>query len=90
MRKADPNFPKIYIIFMDEGPEDIPKFFDYAGAQYSHQIADVVSFWEILGMSKDTPGVVYLWNGNVRYFSDGIDANAFNEGAFKKELDKEK
>lgn len=90
MRKADPNFPKIYIIFMDEGPEDIPKFFDYAGAQYSHQVADVVSFWEILGMSKDTPGVVYLWNGNVRYFSDGIDVNAFNKAAFEKELGKKK
>lgn len=90
MRKKDPNFPKIYIIFMDEGPEDIPKFFDYAGAQYSHQIADVVSFWGILGMSKDTPGVVYLWNGNVRYFSDGIDANAFSESAFKQEIEKKK
>jgi thiol-disulfide isomerase/thioredoxin len=90
MRKNDPNFPKVYIIFMDEGPEEIPAFFDFAGAQYSHQVMDIVSFWEIIGMSKDTPGVVYLWNGNVRYFSDGIDANAFNETAFKKELDKEK
>ncbi|PHR34387.1 MAG: protein tlpB [Fluviicola sp.] len=90
MRKEDPNFPKIYIIFMDEAPEDIPKFFTYAGAQYSHQIADVVSFWEILGMTKDTPGVVYLWNGNIRYFSDGIDANAFNEQAFKIEIGKAK
>ena len=90
MRKKDPNFPKIYIIFMDEGPEEIPKFFDFAGSKYSYQISDIVSFWEIIGMSKDTPGVVYLWNGNVRYFSDGIDANAFNESAFKKELEKKK
>lgn len=90
MRKKDPNFPKVYIIFMDEGPEEIPAFFDHAGAQYSYQIADIVSFWEIIGMSKDTPGVVYLWNGNVRYFSDGIDANAFSEAALKKELDKKK
>lgn len=90
MRKADPNFPKIYIIFMDEGPEQIPDFFAFAGSPYSYQIADVVSFWEIIGMSKDTPGVVYLWNGNIRYFSDGIDANAFSESALKKELDKVK
>lgn len=90
MRKKDPNFPKIYIIFMDEGPEEIPAFFDYAGAKYSYQIADIVSFWEIIGMSKDTPGVVYLWNGNIRYFSDGIDANAFSENALRKELDKTK
>lgn len=90
MRKKDPNFPKIYIIFMDEGPEEIPAFFDFAGAQYSHQVMDIVSFWELLGMSKDTPGVVYLWNGNERYFSDGIDANAFSESALRKELDKKK
>lgn len=90
MREKDPNFPKVYIIFMDEGPEEIPNFFAHAGSQYSYQIADVVSFWEIIGMSKDTPGVVYLWNGNVRYFSDGIDANAFNEAALRKEIDKKK
>ncbi|NVK63033.1 MAG: DoxX family protein [Flavobacteriales bacterium] len=90
MRKKDPNFPKIFIIFMDEGPEEIPNFFDYAGAKYSYKVEDIVSFWEIIGMSKDTPGVVYLWNGNVRYFSDGIDANAFSEGALRKELDKKK
>lgn len=88
MRKKDPNFPKVYMIFMDEGPEEIPAFFDYAGAQYSHQVMDIVSFWEILGMSKDTPGVVYLWNGNIRYFADGIEANEFKESALKKELDK--
>ncbi len=90
MRKKDPNFPKIFIIFMDEGPEEIPNFFDYAGAKYSYKVEDIVSFWEIIGMSKDTPGVVYLWNGNVRYFSDGIDANAFSESALRKELDKKK
>ncbi|MDG1334075.1 MAG: DoxX family protein [Crocinitomicaceae bacterium] len=90
MRKKDPNFPKIFILFMDEGPEEIPAFFDYAGAEYSYQVKDIVSFWEIIGMSKDTPGVVYLWNGNVRYFSDGIDANEFKQSALQKELDKEK
>jgi thiol-disulfide isomerase/thioredoxin len=88
MRKKDPNFPKVYIIFMDEGPEEIPAFFDYAGAKYSHQITDIVSFWEILGMSKDTPGVVYLWNGNVRYFADGIEANEFKESSLRSALDK--
>jgi len=90
MRKKDPNFPKVYIIFMDEGPEEIPAFFDYAGAQYSHQVMDIVSFWELLGMSKDTPGVVYLWNGNIRYFADGIEANEFKESKLRTELDKTK
>lgn len=87
MRKKNPNFPKIFIIFMDEYTEEIPAFFDYAGSEYSYQVEDIPSFWEIIGMSKNTPGVVYLWNGNVRYFSDGSKENAFNKTAFKKELD---
>lgn len=90
MRKEDPNFPKVYIIFMDEAPEEIPVFFAFAGSNYSYQIEDVGKFWSILGGTRDTPGVVYLWNGNIRYFSDGIDAKAFDEKALKKELAKEK
>lgn len=90
MRKEDPNFPKIYIIFMDEAPEEIPAFFAFAGANFSYQIEDVAKFWSIIGGTRDTPGVVYLWNGNIRYFSDGIDAKAFDEKALKKEIAKEK
>ncbi len=88
MRAKDPNFPPIHIVFMDEGPELIPEFFKIAGRTYSYRIAPVVDFWKIIDFSRDTPGVVYLWNGNIRYFSDGINDKAFDKVKFKKELDK--
>lgn len=95
MRKEDPNFPKIYIIFMEEAPEEIPAFFAFAGAEYSHQVTDIGDFWGIFGGSNDVPGVVYLWNGNIRYFGNGTDEqgpnpNMFTEKALRKELDKVK
>ena len=88
MRAKDPNFPPIHIVFMDEGPELIPEFFEKAGRTYSYSVASVADFWKIIDFSRDTPGVVYLWNGNVRYFSDGINEKAFDKTKFKKELDK--
>ncbi len=90
MRAKDPNFPPVHIVFMDEEPEFIPEFFKIAGRTYSYRVAPVVDFWKIIDYSRDTPGVVYLWNGNIRYFSDGINANAFDKATFKKELDKTK
>ena len=90
MKAEIPDFPPIHIVFMDEEPEKIPDFFEFAGRSYSHRVAPVVDFWEILDFSRDTPGVVYLWNGNVRYFSDGINEKAFDRAAFKKELLKKK
>ncbi len=88
MRAKDPNFPPVHIVFMDEGPELIPEFFEKAGRSYSYSVASVADFWKIIDFSRDTPGVVYLWNGNVRYFSDGINEKAFDKAKFKKELDK--
>ena len=88
MRVKDSNFPPVHIVFMDEGPELIPEFFEKAGRTYSYSVASVADFWKIIDFSRDTPGVVYLWNGNVRYFSDGINEKAFDKAKFKKELDK--
>ncbi len=89
MRAKDPNFPPVHIIFIDEDLESIPDFFDFAGRTYSYRVADVGDFWRILDFSRDTPGVVYLWNGNVRYFADGINDNEFTEAGLRKALDKE-
>jgi thiol-disulfide isomerase/thioredoxin len=90
MRSQIKDFPPIHIVFMDEEPEAIPNFFKIAGRTYSYRIAPVVDFWKILDYSRDTPGVVYMWNGNIRYFSDGINEKAFDKEKFKKELLKEK
>lgn len=90
LRKADPTFPEIQIIFMDEAPEEIPAFFKFAGAEYKHMVMDIVAFWTALGSNKDTPGVVYLWNGNPLKFYNGTEGkDKFNKAELKKLVKKE-
>jgi uncharacterized membrane protein YphA (DoxX/SURF4 family)/thiol-disulfide isomerase/thioredoxin len=84
MKRANPNFPDIQMIFMDEGPEEIPAFFKFAGAEYPYYVMDIIEFWQTIGNGRDTPGVVYLWNGNVQKFYSGIDKDKFNKEEFKK------
>lgn len=84
LRKANPKFPEIYVIFMDEGPEEIPAFFKFAGAEYPHYVMDIIEFWQTIGNGRETPGVAYLWNGNVQKFYSGIDKDKFNKEEFKK------
>jgi len=84
LKRANPNFPDIQMIFMDEGPEEIPAFFKFAGAEYPYYVMDIIEFWQTIGNGRDTPGVVYLWNGNVQKFYSGIDKDKFNKEEFKK------
>ena len=84
LKKADPNFPDIQMIFMDEAAEEIPKFFKFAGAEYPSLVLDIIAFWGALGKMNDTPGVVYLWNGNVQKFYNGTEKDKFNKVEFKK------
>lgn len=87
MAKKDKNFPKMFVIFMNEEPEKIPGFFEFAGRKFSHTILDVGAFWTLVG-SRDTPGVLYLWNGNEVAFFDGINENEFKPEKLRKALDK--
>ena len=84
LKKADPNFPDIQMIFMDEAAEEIPKFFKFAGAEYPSLVLDIIAFWGALGKTNETPGVVYLWNGNVQKFYNGTEKDKFNKVEFKK------
>jgi len=84
LKKADPNFPDIQMIFMDEAAEEIPKFFKFAGAEYPNLVLDIIAFWGAIGKTNDTPGVVYLWNGNVQKFYNGTEKDKFNKVEFKK------
>ncbi len=88
LRKADKNFPPVHIIFMDEAPETIPSFFDFAGKKYPYHVMDIIEFWKRLGkagnVSRDVPGVVYLWNGNVQKFYYGTEGMKFSSKDFKK------
>ena len=84
LKKADPNFPDIQMIFMDEAAEEIPKFFKFAGAEYPNLVLDIIAFWGAIGKTNDTPGVVYLWNGNIQKFYNGTEKDQFNKVEFKK------
>lgn len=88
LASKDPNFPEMKIVFMDEEAELIPDFFAFAGKKYPFKILDVGSFWTVLGGTKDTPGVFYLWNGNIVKEYDGINERAFKKDEFKKIIQK--
>jgi thiol-disulfide isomerase/thioredoxin len=84
LQKKHKNFPQVQIVFMDEEAEKIPDFIKYAGKQFPYKVIDVIPFWTKLGTGKDTPGIVYLHNGNVVKFFDGIAEKAFNSKAIEK------
>jgi thiol-disulfide isomerase/thioredoxin len=86
LKKQIADFPDIRIVFMDEEAERIPEFFEFAGAKYTHMVMDVGQFWTTF--KGDTPGVFYLWNGNLIKSYDGIEANAFKVADFKKIVQK--
>lgn len=88
MQRKDKTFPPVYIIFMDEEADKIPAFFEIAQKKYPYQIVDVISFWNVLGTTKETPGVKYLWNGNEIKFYDGINENKFNALELKQIINK--
>jgi thiol-disulfide isomerase/thioredoxin len=88
LKKEIQGFPDVKIVFMDEEAELIPAFFDFAGSKYPYQIADVATFWQTMGTTKDTPGVMYLWNGNVIKEYDGINEKKFVKSDFKKIITK--
>ncbi len=84
LQKKHKDFPQVQIVFMDEEAEKIPDFFTYAGKQFPYKVIDVIPFWTKLGSGKDTPGVLYIHNGNVIHFFDGIAEKAFNSKALEK------
>lgn len=88
MKAKNKNFPELQIIFMDEEADLIPDFFKFAGAEYPYKVVDIIAFWKVLGNGKDTPGVVYLWNGNVVKEWDGINEKAFSAKELATALNK--
>jgi thiol-disulfide isomerase/thioredoxin len=86
MKNANPNFPKISVLFMDEEANLIPDFYAFAGAKYPYKIVDVIGFWKILGTGKDTPGVKLLQDGKEIKYYFGITDNKFDKTEFAKLL----
>ena len=90
MSKTIPDFPQVHVIFMEEETEKIPEFFKMAGKTFQSQILGIAKFYTTMGTSKDTPGVVLMWNGNIIKFFDGINSNQFDAAKLKAELIKMK
>jgi thiol-disulfide isomerase/thioredoxin len=86
MKNANPNFPKISVLFMDEEVNLIPEFYEFAGAKYPYKIIDVIGFWKILGTGKDTPGVKLLQDGKEIKYYYGITESKFDKTEFAKLL----
>ena len=74
LSKEVQNFPNVVIVFMDEETDKIPDFFEIAGSNYDYQIMDIYTFMEAFWYDdNNTPGVVYLNNGNVLQFYQGSE-----------------
>jgi len=71
----DPNFPKVYIYFGDEEVERIDEFFQFAGKRFPYHVIGMVDFDILKGSQEDTPGILYLWNGNIQKSYFGKDFN---------------
>lgn len=79
------DFPEVHIVFMDEEAEKIPEFFKIAGKTYPYQVMDIHAFIEAFWKDgNETPGVVYLNNGNIIQFYQGSEESGSKE-AFNAE-----
>ena len=73
------KLPQPYVLFMNEETFKIPEFYTETKINYPyHLIEDIPTFFKLLGNNGSTPGVYYLWNGNIIKSYEGIEANKFN------------
>lgn len=86
--KSNRGFPPVTIYFMDEETEKIPEFFKIAGREFPYTVLDIPQFWTLIGADGSTPGVFYLWNGNIIRYWVGIDDKKFVPEDLLKELKK--
>jgi len=82
-----PGFPEVYILFMDEEAELIPEFLNVTKSAFPYQVINIPEFWKTLGNDANTPGVVYLNNGNILKFYEGTEANKFNADGLLKAIE---
>ncbi len=79
------KLPPIYILFMNEEVYKIPEFYAETKINYPyHVIDDIPTFFKLLGNNATTPGIAYLWNGNIIKSYEGLDNNKFNAGEILK------
>ncbi len=73
------KLPPVYILFMNEEVYQIPDFFKEINKTFPYYVIDdIPTFFKLLGNKATTPGVVYLWNGNIIKSYEGIEDHKFN------------
>ena len=82
------KLPDTYIIFMDEEAFLIPEFLKETNFNKPYQVIDIPKFWTVLGSNASTPGVFYLWNGNIIQSFEGIEGNKFESAKLQAALEK--
>ena len=79
------NLPPIYILFMDEETFKIPEFFTETKSNFPYFVmSDIPAFFKLLGNKATTPGINYLWNGNIIKAYQGVEDQKFNSTEFVK------
>jgi thiol-disulfide isomerase/thioredoxin len=81
------KLPDTYIIFMDEEAFLIPEFMKETGFNKPYEVIDIPKFWTVLGSNASTPGLFYLWNGNIIKSFEGIEGNKFDAAALKSAIE---
>jgi thiol-disulfide isomerase/thioredoxin len=84
---AKMKLPDTYIIFMDEEAFLIPEFLKETGFNKPYEVIDIPKFWTVLGSNASTPGLFYLWNGNIIKSFEGIEGNKFDAAALKTAIE---
>lgn len=73
------KLPPIYVLFMNEETFKIPEFFSETKMALPYfVIDDIPTFFKLLGNKATTPGLLYLWNGNIIKSYEGLDDHKFN------------
>lgn len=73
------KLPQLYVLFMNEEVYKIPEFFTEVKSSFPYfVIDDIPTFFKLLGNKATTPGINYLWNGNIIKAYEGLEANKFN------------
>jgi hypothetical protein len=73
------KLPPAYVLFMNEETFKIPEFYKETKINYPyHLLEDIPTFFKLLGNNGSTPGMFYLWNGNIIKSYEGIEQNKFN------------
>jgi len=82
------KLPPVYILFLNEETFKIPDFFKQANGSFPYKVLESISaFFKLLGKDASTPGVNYLWNGNIIRSYEGTGEHKFDAADMIKAIE---